>query len=440
MKSKSITAHGTAKAFLRGLSALLLCLSVLLNYTGCMSANARELTSDVAAQSTPVKLTDEEQAAGAAAVTGFSFRLTARALESDGNQSKENRIVSPMSALLCLAMVSNGAGGNTRAQLEDLFGLPTETLNRYLEAYLQGMGKSDGVSVHIADSVWYRDEPDRLTVNADFLSTVKNVYGAQAYAAPFDASTVRDVNAWGKKQTDGMIEEFVDRIDADAVMILVNALAFDAKWEKEYEKDDVRDMTFTDADGTQVPVKMLTSNETYYLCGDGFEGFTRPYMYRYDFVGLLPTDGTDADALAASLTGEAWQKAWTDGHTLPACGYYPGVKVGIPEFTFDGCVDLKQVLADLGVTDMFDSALADFSPMAVSSNGNIFCGQADQTVFVQVDRNGTRAAAITKVVMNDECKEIISEKTVILDRPFVFAITDRQTGIPLFVGVVNTLS
>lgn len=430
------------KRLMTVLMSLLLCAVLLFSYTSCaLKVSAEDLTEGYSRTAADVALTSEQKAAGQTAYHDFAFRLFAQSVRDSGTADQKNRMISPLSAMMCLAMIANGAGGNTKTQLEEALGLPVDDLNAFLYDFRQNLYTSDDCKVALADSVWFQNDANRLTVEPSFLQSVTDWYGAEVYAAPFDRSTVRDVNNWCKEQTDGMIEKIIDDIDPDAVMYLINALTFDAKWMEEYEKDDIEDDVFTNADGTTAKVKMLHSDELYYLSGDGFEGFTRPYKnWRYEFVGLLPAEGTDVLDFAASLTADVWQEMWTEGHKEPEVGWYEGVRAGIPEFSFDFDIPLNDVLEQLGMTDMFDGDLADFAPMAQSSRGNIWCALVEQKTHIGLDRNGTKAAAITWGAMNDEAAFAYADQhTVILDRPFVYAIADTATGLPLFIGVVTDL-
>lgn len=421
------------------LASLALCAVLLLCYTSCaLTVGADDLTEGYTRTAADVTLTDDQKTAGQTAYNGFAFRLLTGAVRDPDSADQRNRMISPLSAMMCLAMLANGAGGNTKTQMEAALGLPVGELNAFLFDYWQTPYDAEDCRVLLADSIWFRDEAGRLTVEPAFLQTVADWYGAQAYAAPFDKTTVRDINNWCAQKTDGMIKEIIQKIDADAVMYLINALTFDAKWAKQYEKSDVRDAAFTNADGTSAQVQMLYSHEDRYLSGDGFEGFARPYKGgRYEFVGLLPAEGTDIWDFAASLDADAWQAVWQESQARFDAGDF-GVDAGIPEFTFDFEIRLNDVLADMGMTDMFDGGLADFSPMASSSRGNLYCSLVGQKTRIELDRNGTKAAAITWGGVNDECA-MVSTRTVILNRPFIFAIVDTATHLPLFLGVVSAL-
>ena len=155
-----------------------------------------------------------------------------------------------------------------------------------------------------------------------------------------------------------MIDKIIDEIPGDALMYLINALCFDAKWLEKYEKDDISDGIFTNYDKSEANVKYLNSEEGTWLCGEGATGFAKSYIGgKYSFVGLLPDEGVDVYDFAQGLTGEEWLSLWNNRTSEE-------VKVKIPEFSYYADMKLKDVLTSLGVSDMFDGS-ADFSALVI---------------------------------------------------------------------------
>ena len=196
--------------------------------SGALNVKASELSADYAREATEVgKVTDEFKTA----MADFSLALTNTtvSLEKEG---KANHLVSPLSALICLSMLANGAKGETLAQMEAVLGMPIDELNKALYAYTGGLYTGKDCKVSVADSIWYRDG-DSFSVREEFLQTCADWYEARQYAAPFDETTRKDINKWVDHYTDGMIDSILeDPIPAEAVMYVVNALVFDAKWEE----------------------------------------------------------------------------------------------------------------------------------------------------------------------------------------------------------------
>ena len=158
-------------------------------------------------------------------IMDFSLRLFQNCLQ-DG----ENTLVSPLSVLSALGMTANGADGNTLAQMEETFGLTAEEMNRYLYAYTRDLPQGEKYKLSPANAIWFQDR-EGLFFEEDFLQTNADWYDAGLYRAPFDDSTLKEINEWVETKTDGMVKDILDKISGDAIMYLVNALAFDAEWE-----------------------------------------------------------------------------------------------------------------------------------------------------------------------------------------------------------------
>lgn len=337
----------------------------------------------------------------------------------------QNSVISPLSAIICLALMANGSDGNTRAQIESALGMTVDQLNRCLYGFTSGLDK-ENVKLNLANSIWI-DQSTASGIKSSFLQANADWYDAQVYNTPMDASTVRDINSWCSKNTDGLIKEILKEIPESTRMYLINALLFDAKWESPYERDDVNDGKFTSYNGSVSNVTMLHSEEVYMSYGSA-QAFARRYAGgRYAFVGILPDEKTDIYDYIASLDGDTWRALW---------GSRTGglASVTMPEFKCSSDTDLVALMASLGVTDMFE-ATADFSDM--SDTRELYCSAFRQKAVIEVDRNGTKAAAISWGVVNDVAYVVPIE--VVLDRPFVYAVVDFESGLPLFIGAVATL-
>ena len=339
---------------------------------------------------------------------------------------EKNALVSPLSVLSALAMAENGADGETLAQMERVTGMGADELTDLLQAY--GTLVDDG-PLSVANSIWLRDS-DGLAVEDDFLETCGGRLGAQVFSAPFDDSTVADVNAWVSEKTNEMIPEMLNQISDDAQVLLVNALAFEGGWEDPFDSALVSPDTFTCEDGTEQDVTMMHSAEGSYLEGDLATGFVKPYEgYDYAFVGLLPAEGVSVGELLASLDGDALEELLT-----PVAG--AGAEIGLPKFTASYEAELADALRELGMTDAFDAELADFSRMGSSEQGPLYVGGVLHKTFVDVTEEGTRAAAATTVSMDGAAAPggPVEYHRVILDRPFVYLIVDLRCDLPVFVG------
>lgn len=411
------------KKAIRMLLCWVLSVTVLLAAVSCGTAGATELSGGYIRNSgddvTPPAGFEE-------AAADFSLTLLENTLSKKG----ENTLISPLSALLCLALVANGADGDTLAQMEDAFGMSMDDLNPALYAFMSSLYSGDNCQFKFANSIWFNDA-DFLTVHEDFLQTNANWYAAEIFKTPFTPKTADAVNGWVKDKTDGMIDSILKEVGDYDVLYLLNALVFDAKWVEMYEKSDVRDAEFTNYGGDVETVDMMYSYESLLRIKNAL-GFTKAYWGgAYSFAALLPNEGVDVYEFAANLDGEAWLAMWENRSGI-ACA-------GLPQFSYDTEILLNDALMAMGMTDMFSGA-ANFTRMAHSERGNIYCSEVRQKTFIEVNSDGTRAAAATIAIMKDEGMDIVIDaETVILDRPFLYAIVDNATGLPMFLGIVANL-
>ena len=405
------------------LLCILLVASMLLATTGCATVSAEELSAGYTRQIEVAAEIDENFAKEAAA---FSFELFRETLKEAG----DNRLVSPLSAMLCLALMANGADGETLREMEEVFGMDRESLNESLYAYTTGLYNGESCKAALANSIWFRDA-EFFSVKEQFLQTNADWYGAEVYKAPFDETTQKDINLWVEGHTDGMIDSILDEPPAEStVMYLINTLVFDAKWQVKYENSDVKERTFTNSDGNHTVVDMMYSTESVLLLGEDYLGLAKNYEGNaYSFVGILPDDfKVDILDFAASFDGEKWMTMWNGRRSAT-------VSAGIPEFSYDAYIPLVESLKAMGMETMFSSD-ADFSAM---TDTDVFCSAVEQKTFIDVSRNGTKAAAVTWGTVECESAEPMESYSVILDRPFLYAIVDNATGLPLFIGVIQNL-
>ena len=412
------------------LSALLLC-AMPLGMVGCgaKSGNktdahgADDLMEDITSQ-TPDAVSDPAMAA--ARFTDFGLRLF-----QAGQMTGENSLISPLSVLCALAMTANGAQEETRAQMEAVLGMKVEDLNEYLYAYMRDLPRGDAYKLDLANSIWFTDDKN-FAVNTDFLQTNADYYGADLYKAPFTQETCNKINDWVKEKTDGMIPQILDQIPADAVMYLVNALAFDAEWAAPYQEHQVRENPFTREDGTEETVKFLYDREHAYLETPNATGFLKYYAGgQYAFAALLPNEGVNVEELVKSLNGAELHQLLTHPVSVP-------VETAIPKFESEFSAELSQVLAGMGMPLAFDGDRADFTALG-TADANIYISRVLHKTFISVTEKGTRAGAATVVEMakNTSVGPGMEEvKTVYLDRPFVYMLMDCRTGTPFFIGTM----
>ena len=233
-----------------------------------------------------------------------------------------------------------------------------------------------------------------------------------------------------------MIKNILNDIPHDAVMYLINALAFDGEWQKIYKETSVREREFTTQEGKKQPATLMYSEENTYLEDEKAQGFLKYYAERkYAFVGLLPKEGVTVEEYLATLDGETLQKLLDNPVTVK-------VNAGIPKFKNEYDVEMSDVLKSMGMTDVFDSNISDLSALGESANGNLYVSRVLHKTFIAVDERGTKAGAATAVEVKCESAMLEPEevKTVILDRPFVYMIIDCENQVPMFIGTVMDMA
>lgn len=365
-----------------------------------------------------------------AAQTSFAVDVFKRSYsDAVSDDDAENLLVSPYSVMQALAMTTNGAGGDTLSQMEQaLGGMPIDSLNKYLYTLRRNQPDSVNCKLKTANSIWVRDDVERVSLIPDFVQATKDYYDASLYAAPFDDTTVSDINGWVKDNTDGMIDGVIDMIPESAVMYLINAVAFDAKWECAFEKMNTHDATFTAFDGSEQTAEMMSSDMDWYIEDDNAKGFCKFYKGgRYAFAALLPDEGMSLTDYVETITPEGLTETIANRQRM-----YNFVGQ-MPKFTYDYDIIMNEQLQDMGMQDAFSDD-ADFSNMVEKNNVGI--SMVYHKAHIDVDELGTKAAAVTVVEVSETAVQ--DPPTVLtLNRPFVYCIYDTQTDIPVFIGSLS---
>ena len=359
----------------------------------------------------------------------FSIELFKKSIKD-----RENSLISPLSVTLALAMTANGAGNETLSQMEKLLGgdIPLAELNEYLYEYVRKLPNEKKSMLKIANSIWFRDNNNALSVNPGFLQKNADYYQAAAFGSPFNSQTVKDVNSWVKANTEGMIDRILEAIDAANVMFLINAVMFDAEWQNVYYKENVREDVFTDIGGAERNAKFMHSTESSYLDDGLATGFIKPYANGgYSFAALLPNEGVPIGEYIETLTGASFLDTLKNSQDEI-------VYAAMPKFTYSYEITLNDALKALGIPEAFDAGKADFTQMATLPEDNIFISLVLHKTYIAVDELGTKAGAVTMVAMSGSGMAR-DPKTVRLDRPFVYAIIDNATNLPIFIGAVMTV-
>ena len=344
-----------------------------------------------------------------------SLRLF-RAAEKSG----ENIVASPLSMIYALAMLDNGASGETKAQLEALFGCDAATLTDMLSAYAKTLPNAyGGGKIRLANAMWVRAG---APIKQEFIRTNREKLDAEIFQRAFNATAVRELNSWVSRQTDGMIPSILSDLPADAWFVLVNALLFKCNWSDEYQ--GTTPMDFHAADGTVQKADMLRSMEHLYLHDDNAVGFRKLLQGHYAFAVVLPKEGMTPAEYLATLDGASLR-------TLLQGELYDEVHTAMPKFKTECSSDLIPVFQKAGLTDL--TGLDGIAKEA-------FVSGAVHKAVIDVNEEGVSAAAVTAIEgagSGIPKKEKIA--TVIADRPYIYMIVDIDTNVPLFIGVNESI-
>lgn len=383
--------------------------------------------SDAAAEENTDDLSPAENAAGSVTMDAASAPDFALGLLQSTHEPGRNTLVSPLSVFSALAMTANGAEGQTLAQMEDVLGMAAADMAPFFQDYLSQE------ELKLANGIWFAED-DRLVLKDSFLESSREAYLAELRQAPMNRDTCDAINAWVMEKTAGMIPSIVDEIPEDAMLYLVNALAFEASWPEPYQEHQVTDSIFTTGDGREQDVELMHSKEHLYLETDTATGFIKPYKdSRYGFAVLLPREGISLRDCLDSLTDEEFRSLIQN----PADAV---VYAAMPKFEAEFDTELSEVLQEMGMVDAFNPSTADFSLMGTCDDGNLCIGRVKHRTFLSVAEEGTRAGAATVVeilcgaAFNPDIKEVT------LDRPFLYAVVDLENGFPIFLGALEDMA
>ena len=421
---------------------LALCLAVLIligsfgKVSIAKSGKTKNLTSSIKVKKQKGRKIKKTESS---AMTSVSIKLLDETIKSE--DAGANIFISPVSIMYAFGMAENGAKGKSKSQIEDVVfgGLKTSDTNQIMCRLMKNMESNKEVSWNVANSVWVIDRKD-VKVKKKYLKTVKSYYDAEVYKGAFNKTTAKDMNKWVKKNTKGMIPKIVDKFDKDTVMYLINAMAFEAPWEKQFTKYQVKKNTkFTNLDGSTSKVTMMNIDEDGYFELNGAYGFKKYYKGRkYAFVGIEMPEGVTPAEYISTLSEDPGKFTTA----LSDIKYDQDVYIKLPQFSLDYGAEMSDMLKGMGVTNAFDPDKANlYNMFKKSPNSNYYFTKVLHKTHIEVDKNGTKAAAVTAII-TDKATSVLDERPrldINLDHPFVYAIIDTKTNIPVFIGCMNSI-
>lgn len=362
----------------------------------------------------------------------FVFDSMGKCCEKNDGQ---NVMISPASILFAMSMIESGASGNTLDEMGSVL-VPGATGSEaigFAASYYSFLSKLSDDNLKIANGVFINDD-SKVQLYQKYIDYVSETFDAQVDEKPFNNSTLKEINKWVDEKTDGMIPGVLSSLDPDDIAVLINTITFEGAWAKQYSENSILpDETFTTSDGNEQKVTMLDGYEGKYYETDKAIAFGKSYAYNgYMFLAVLPKDESiSANEFMADFSAADYEELMSNPDIAR-------VYTRIPEFSSDySNEDFAGVLKSLGMNDVFTSD-ADLSNMC---DGDLFISKIIHKTHIEVDREGTKASAVTTGCLSASASMPPEEEVYIyLNRPFAYMIIDTQSGTPVFIGTVNSVN
>lgn len=357
--------------------------------------------------------------------------LTAQFLSGAG---EENAVLSPVNIYMALAMLAELTDGESRAQLLDLIGAQNiEAVREQAQAIWRACSMDvEEIQCVLASSIWLRDD---LGFVQSTMDTLANTYYASSYRGEMGSGEInRAIQSWLNEQTRGLLEEQAAAIETDplTVLLLATTIYYSAQWTDEFNEAANYTDVFHAPSGDVDADYMYAEQFMDYYSGEGWGAVRLSLRGGNGMWFILPDEGVSVDAL---LENEEVTRLMVSGPEGQA-NEYVKVYFSVPKFDISAQLDLIGGLKELGITDVFDPEVSDFTPMTTDAD-EICVTTATHAARVKIDEEGLEAAAFTVLEPGDTAP-MPPEREIYftLDRPFLFAISS-QDGLPLFAGVVN---
>lgn len=359
------------------------------------------------------------------------FLKTSKEFLSDSNG--KNCAYSPLSTYMALSMLSELTEGESRQQILSLLGEENiEDVRKRANAVWNGNYRNDGATTSIlANSLWLNES---VAFDPKTMESLAKIYYASSFKGAMGSENYnKALQNWINEQTGGLLKEQSKDLEmnVNTVMALASTIYFSAKWEQEFsEKDTYTEKFHTlngDVDCDFMHQKIMG---TYYYRGKNFGAVEKKLRNDGGTMWLLlPDEGIELDKLLNDPEVGTFLFSKTKSHNRK----YVSVNLSLPKFDITSDMELKENLKKLGVTDIFDEKKADFSPMTKEVS-QIAVSEVSHDVRVAIDEEGVTAASYT-VIMNNGKGYAPEEKDFVLDRPFLFVITNPD-GLPTFIGTI----
>lgn len=346
---------------------------------------------------------------------------------------KENRIYSPLSVYLALGMLAELTDGNSRRQILDLLGTDSiQKLRSQASALWNANYCNDGATTSIlASSLWLNED---ISFAPSAMKQLTETYYASSYQGTMGSKEFnKALQNWLNEQTGGLLEDQASgvNLDADTILALATTVYFRAKWSEEFMEGNTSPDVFHASEKDITCDFMHQTDSQEYYWGDKFSATAKQFEGGGSMWLILPDEGITADELLKDEETMAFLLSngdWENSKHLT-------VNLAVPKFDATSNLNLISSLQELGVTDVFDGNVSDFSPMTKDTDG-IFVSKAEHAARVMIDEEGCTAAAYTVMAVCGAAMPPEEEVDFVVNRPFLFAITGND-GLPLFAGVVE---
>lgn len=368
-------------------------------------------------------------AAFLASVNSFSCTSASSIL----SKQTDNLMYSPTSLYMALSLAAEGAKGTTRSEMLKTLQFQGKTTSELAKqnGNLFRLLYCDNAAgkLKLANSVWLQQG---VEFRKDYLNTAAKQFYASAFTVDFSKKSAgQAMGKWVSDQTNGVLAPDIPT-EKNQLMAIMNTVYFKDAWLERFDKADTKPDIFCLKDGTTANVDFMHTANTgnAFWKGEGYTAATLGFCNTGKMVLILPNQGVSLDSLISDP-----QKVAAMIH--PKGVEYREVHFSVPKFSFGSSMKLEDLLQTMGIKTAFTDS-ADFSGMLAKKTAKI--SKVIQETHISIDEDGAEAAAYTKIDMVATCAPILDQSPIEmkLDRPFLFAITsDRQTDVPLFIGVVN---
>ena len=348
---------------------------------------------------------------------------------------KDNIFISPLSVSMALSMTLNGAKGATLDEMKEALrakGYSANEINEYNKSLKKALLEVDNsTEIAIANSIWYRNS---YTVKNDFITVNKDNYDAEIKAIDFNSpNAVTQINGWCAEHTKDKITEIIQEISSDEIMYLINAIYFKGIWKSRFDKKNTnKEDFFSENKSSSGKVDMMNQTGAFdYFADDNCQYIRLPYGNKaFSMVVILPDEVKTVNDIISNLDSEQWNNAMENMREHE-------VNLSFPRFKTECEYKMrKSILPEMGMITPFIGGLADFSGIMDIS---IYISQVIHKTFVEVNEEGTEAAAVTAVIMKGYSMLPTKSINFKVNKPFVFAIRENSTGVILFIGKMGKI-